>query len=43
MMGYAVDADVVNALAGIERAMKKLGLPFTAGAGVCAAQKSLLA
>jgi len=42
MMGYAVDADVVNALAGIERAMKKLGLPFTPGAGVCAAQKALL-
>lgn len=42
MMGYAVDADVVNALAGIERAMKKLGLPFAPGAGVAAAQRSLL-
>ena len=42
MMGYAADADVVNALAGIERAMKKLGLAFTPGAGVAAGQRALL-
>ena len=43
MMGYATEADVVNALSAIERAMKKLGIPFDPGAGVAAAQRSLLA
>jgi aspartate aminotransferase-like enzyme len=43
MMGYAVDADVVNALAGIERALQKNGVAFTPGAGVAAAQQALLA
>ena len=42
MMGYATEADVVNALSAIERAMKKLAIPFEPGAGVAASQKSLL-
>jgi aspartate aminotransferase-like enzyme len=42
MMGYATDADVVNALSTIERAMKKLNMPFEPAAGIAAAQKALL-
>lgn len=43
MMGYANDADVLNALGGLERVLKRVGYNFTPGAGVAAAQASLLA
>lgn len=42
MMGYATDADVVNVMAALERALKRCGASFTPGAGVKAAQESLL-
>lgn len=42
MMGYAADADVVNVLAGLERALQANGIAFQAGAGVQAGQASLL-
>ncbi len=42
MMGYAADADVVNVIAALERALKKCGADFIPGAGVKAAQESLL-
>ncbi len=42
MMGYANEADVMNALSVLERALKKMGADFEPGAGVAAAQASLM-
>jgi len=42
MMGYANDADVMNALSALETVLKRVGYAFTPGAGVAAAQASLL-
>jgi len=42
MMGYAADADVMNVMSALERALKKMGCEFEAGCGVAAAQAALL-
>ncbi|MCX7847188.1 MAG: alanine--glyoxylate aminotransferase family protein [bacterium] len=42
MMGYANEADVMIALAGLEQVLQRVGYAFTPGAGVAAAQASLL-
>jgi len=42
MMGYANDADVMNAVSSLEKVLKRVGYAFTPGAGVAAAQASLL-
>lgn len=42
MMGYANDADVMNALSSLETVLKRVGYAFTPGAGVAAAQAALL-
>jgi aspartate aminotransferase-like enzyme len=42
MMGYATDADVVNVLAALERALTAMNIPIERGAGVAAAQRMLL-
>ncbi len=43
MMGYANEADVMNALASLEQVLQRVGYAFTPGAGVAAAQAALLA
>lgn len=42
MMGYANDADVMNAVSSLETVLKRVGYAFTPGAGVAAAQAALL-
>lgn len=42
MMGYATDADVVNVLAALERALTAMDIQIERGAGVAAAQRALL-
>ena len=42
MMGYATEADVVNALSALERALVKMNVTIEHGAGVAAAQRALL-
>ena len=42
MMGYANEADVMNALSTLERALKKMGADFEPGVSLAAAQASLM-
>ena len=42
MMGYATEADAVNALSALERALVKMDVPIERGAGVAAVQRELL-
>lgn len=42
MMGYATEADAVNALSALERALVKMNVTIERGAGVAAVQRELL-